>query len=133
MRLPSTSVPTTQYPNHIYTKPLLPNDSPASRTEHPKHRDFYFYFPCSADHDEQNWQPYPVDPSLALCDDHIYIYIHNTVIHTVQHTNIYYWNKTKNSSCCCLKKRQNAPRPHEYPPVRVEKMSKRLGGIKGCK
>ena len=30
------------------------------------------YFPCSADH-EQDWQPYPVDPSLAMCDDHQYI------------------------------------------------------------
>ena len=27
----------------------------------------------------------------------------------------------------------NAPRPCEHPPVREEKMSKRLGGIKGCK
>ena len=34
---------------------------------------------------------------------------------------------------CCLKKNQNAPRPSEHPPVRGEKMSKRLGGIKGCK
>ena len=33
----------------------------------------------------------------------------------------------------CLKKNQNAPRPSEYPPVRGVKMSKRLGGIKGCK
>ena len=24
-------------------------------------------FPCSADH-EQDWQPYPVDRSLAICD-----------------------------------------------------------------
>ena len=32
-----------------------------------------------------------------------------------------------------LKKNQNAPGPSEHPPVRVEKMSKRLGGIKGCK
>ena len=30
--------------------------------------------PCSADH-EQDWQPYPVDPYSAICDDHIYIYI----------------------------------------------------------
>ena len=28
------------------------------------------HFPCSADH-EQNWQPYPVDPYSAICDDHI--------------------------------------------------------------
>ena len=34
-----------------------------------------FYFPCSADH-EQDWQPYSVDPSLAMCDDHTYIHIH---------------------------------------------------------
>ena len=32
-----------------------------------------------------------------------------------------------------LKKNQNAPRPSEHPPVRGGKMSKRLGGIKGCK
>ena len=29
--------------------------------------------PCSADH-EQDWQPYPVDPYSAICDDHTYIY-----------------------------------------------------------
>ena len=28
-------------------------------------------FPCSADH-EQDWQPYPVDPYSAICDDHKY-------------------------------------------------------------
>ena len=32
-----------------------------------------------------------------------------------------------------LKKNQNAPRPSEHPPVRGKKMSKRLGGIIGCK
>ena len=33
-----------------------------------------------------------------------------------------------------LKKNQNAPnRPSEHSPVSGEKMSKRLGGIKGCK
>ena len=31
------------------------------------------HFPCSADH-EQDWQPYPVDPYSAICDDHIYIH-----------------------------------------------------------
>ena len=31
-------------------------------------------FPCSADH-EQDWQPYPVDPYSAICDDHTYISI----------------------------------------------------------
>ena len=32
-------------------------------------------FPCSANH-EQDWRPYPVDTSLAICDDHTYIYIY---------------------------------------------------------
>ena len=32
-----------------------------------------------------------------------------------------------------LKKNRNASRPSEHPPVRGEKMLKRLGGIKGCK
>ena len=27
------------------------------------------YFPCSTDH-KQDWQPYPVDPYSATCDDH---------------------------------------------------------------
>ena len=27
-------------------------------------------FPSSADH-KQDWQPYPVDPYSAVCDDHI--------------------------------------------------------------
>ena len=31
------------------------------------------YFPFSADH-EQDWQPYPVDPYSAICDDHTYIH-----------------------------------------------------------
>ena len=36
-----------------------------------------FISPCSADH-EQGWQPYPVDPYSAICDDHTYIYIYVT-------------------------------------------------------
>ena len=31
----------------------------------------YIDFPCSAD-GEQDWQPYPVDPYSATCDDHTY-------------------------------------------------------------
>ena len=38
------------------------------------------HFPCSADH-EQDWQPYPVDPYSAICDDHTYIH---TYIHTLE-------------------------------------------------
>ena len=30
-----------------------------------------YSFSCSTDH-EQGWQPYPVGPSLAKCDDHTY-------------------------------------------------------------
>ena len=30
-------------------------------------------FPCSADH-EQDWQPYPVDPYSAMCEDHTFIH-----------------------------------------------------------
>ena len=35
-------------------------------------------FPCSADH-EQDWQPYPVDPYSAICDDHTYIHTYYNV------------------------------------------------------
>ena len=34
------------------------------------------HFPCSADH-EQDWQPDPVDPYSAICDDHTYIHTYN--------------------------------------------------------
>ena len=39
-------------------------------------------FPCSADH-EQDWQPYPVDPYSAICDDHTYFYYYYTVVKTI--------------------------------------------------
>ena len=32
------------------------------------------HFSCSADH-EQDWQPCPVDPYSAICDDYTYIHI----------------------------------------------------------
>ena len=37
------------------------------------------HFPCSADH-EQDWQPYPVDPYSAICDDHTYIHTYMQVL-----------------------------------------------------
>ena len=43
------------------------------------------HFPCSADH-EQDWQPYPVDPYSAICDDHTYIH---TYIHTELKVQLY--------------------------------------------
>ena len=44
-------------------------------------------FPCSADH-EQDWQPYPVDPYSAICDDHTYTYTY-IALHTYLHTYIH--------------------------------------------
>ena len=37
------------------------------------------HFPCSADH-EQDWQPYPVDPYSAICDDHTYIHTYTYIL-----------------------------------------------------
>ena len=36
-------------------------------------------FPFSADR-EQDWQPYPVDPYSAICDDHTYIHIYGDIV-----------------------------------------------------
>ena len=41
-----------------------------------------FHFPCSADH-KQDWQPYPIEPCSAMCDDHTYIH---TYIHRINYT-----------------------------------------------
>ena len=42
-------------------------------------------FPCSADH-EQDWQPCPVDPYSAICDDHTYIYTYDLYISFIEIT-----------------------------------------------
>ena len=42
------------------------------------------HFPCSADH-EQDWQPYPVDPYSAICDDHTYIHTYIHIIEGFRH------------------------------------------------
>ena len=50
-------------------------DEPVSRDQilrHVRGQGHDIHFPCSADH-EQDWQPYPVDPYSAKCDDHTYI------------------------------------------------------------
>ena len=44
------------------------------------------HFPCSADHD-QDWQPYPVDPYSAICDDHTYIHRYITAQSGAVHAN----------------------------------------------
>ena len=51
---------------------------PVSRDQIPRHLrgQGNVHFPCSADH-EQDWQPYPVDPYSAICDDHTYIHTAN--------------------------------------------------------
>ena len=41
------------------------------------------YSPCSADH-ELDWQPYPVDPYSATCDDHTYIHTYILVAPVAQ-------------------------------------------------
>ena len=45
-------------------------------------------FPCSADH-EQDWQPYPVDPYSAVCDDHTYMHVwidlHALIMNNFEH------------------------------------------------
>ena len=48
---------------------------PVSRDQNLRHArgQGNIHFPCSADH-EQDWQPYPVDPYSAICDDHTYIH-----------------------------------------------------------
>ena len=72
-------------------------------------------------------------PLCLLCDGfktdsahflrYIYIYIYIYILFFAGPT----------CSCGCLKKNQSAPRPSEHPPVMGGKMSKSLGGIKGCK
>ena len=48
-------------------------DEPVSRDQIFRHArgQGNIHFPCSADH-EQYWQPYPVDPYPAICDDHTF-------------------------------------------------------------
>ena len=41
------------------------------------------HFSCSADH-EQDWQPYPVDPYSATCDDHTHTLYNNYVMALLQ-------------------------------------------------
>ena len=43
------------------------------------------HFTCSADHEQDRWQPYPVDPSLVIRDYHSIYYIYYTlyILHTM--------------------------------------------------
>ena len=57
---------------------------PVSRDQILRHarRQGNIHFPCLAGH-EQGWQPYPVDPYSAICDDYTYI-------HTFVHMGLLY-------------------------------------------
>ena len=46
-------------------------------------------FLCSADH-EQDWQPYPVDPYSAICDDHTYIHTVDPMLFKYHEEVLYY-------------------------------------------
>ena len=90
------------------------------------------HFACSADHERLGLATlYPVDPYSCYMCDYTYIYIY--YIHACAPAA----KRSHFTSVCVLyrflKKNQNAPRPSEHPPVRGKKMSKRFGGIKGCK
>ena len=49
-------------------------------------------FPCSADH-EQDWQPYPVDPHSAICDDHTYIHTYHINCTNISNSTVGVWEK----------------------------------------
>ena len=52
------------------------------------------HFPCWADH-EQDWQPYPVDPYSAICDDHTYIHTYSPRSHAFRY---YYEGRSQNKN-----------------------------------
>ena len=62
------------------------------------------HFPCSADH-EQDWQPYPVVPYSAMCDDHAHIHTTSILLNTdrgvstgvTRATNINKWTPPRKS------------------------------------
>ena len=58
---------------------------PVSRDQIPRHAQGHgnIIFPCSADH-EEDWQPYPLDPYSAICDDHIHTYTCYMHIHKIR-------------------------------------------------
>ena len=64
----------THVPPHKYTLAACDQTSSTIHIQILRHArgQGNIHFPCSADH-EQDWQPYPVDPYSAICDDHTYI------------------------------------------------------------
>ena len=86
---------------------------------------FFFYsvfFPCPADHEQRDWPP---------CKKVVFSGWQPILLRTAYYAvNV---KNNKNAMKRFLKKNQSTPRPSGHPPVMGEKMSKRLGGIKGCK
>ena len=56
-----------------------------------------------------------------------------TLLSILHYHNVLMYYTIAHSVLRYLKKNQSTPRPSEHPPVMGDKMSKRLGGIKGCK
>ena len=97
------------------------------------------HFPCSADH-EQDWQPYPVDPYSAICDDHTYIHTHTyiqrivlateetTVTHEVSHRPI----KCTSRSSSQRGTKANGSHHGDSPllrPTRIQAATKPMTGL----
>ena len=72
---------------------------PVSRDQTPRHvrGQGNINFPISADH-EQDWQPYPVDPYSAMCNDHTYIPVVSTYVFMYS---IWMFVQHFQQSCCC--------------------------------
>ena len=69
------TMPTTRFSPSMEMSRLTRDGTaePVSRDQNLRHArgQGNVHFPCSAEH-EQDWQPYPVDPYSAICDDHTY-------------------------------------------------------------
>ena len=63
---------------------------PVSRDQTPRRKrgQGNINLPCSVDH-EQDWQPYPVGPFLAIYDKHIYIHTY-IILYTYTWVEQYY-------------------------------------------
>ena len=44
----------------------------------------FFFFSCSPDHEEQDWQSYAVDPYSTKCADRAYIDLYMLCIHVLK-------------------------------------------------
>ena len=127
-------------------------DEPVSRDQILRHvrGQGNIHFPCSADH-EQDWQPCPVDPYSAICDDHTYIHTYASKyltlftflykkisLNPLQNPNLwrtFYKEKSfiwLSQTPLFSKKNLNATKPCEHSPSGVN-LSKSLGGNIACR